>query len=102
MNKLKVNDEVIITTGKDKGKKAKVLKVNYKTNRVLVDGLNLFTKSIKQNPERPSENFTEIAKPIHISNVALVSPKTGKATRVKIVSENGINYRVAVSCGSRL
>lgn len=102
MQKLRVNDEVIIVAGKDKGKKGKVKKINFKTNRVSVEGINVVTKATRPSQENPNGGFAQIEKPLHISNVQVVSPKTGKATRIRIENKNGKNVRVAVACGSEL
>jgi large subunit ribosomal protein L24 len=102
MQKLKVNDEVVILAGKDKGKKGTVKNINFKTNRVLVDGVNMIKKALKPTQENPTGGFSEIEKAIHISNVAVASPKTGAATRVKFVNKDGKKVRVAIKCGSEL
>jgi large subunit ribosomal protein L24 len=102
MQKLKLNDEVIILAGKDNGKKGKVLNINWKTNRVLVEGINTVRKSIKPTQENPNGGFADLEKAVHISNVAVVSPKTGKATRVRIETKDGKKVRVATTCGSTL
>lgn len=102
MQKLKVNDEVIVLAGKNKGKKGKVLKINSKTNRVIVDGVNIVKKSLKPTQENPTGGFADIEKSLHISNVAVVSPKNGVATRVRIENKDGKKVRVAVKCGSVL
>jgi large subunit ribosomal protein L24 len=102
MQKLKVNDEVVLTAGKDKGKKGKIKDINFKTNRVFVEGVNLVKKALKPSQENPTGGFSEKEKAVHISNVSVVSPKTGKATRVKIEDKNGKKVRVAVACGSEL
>lgn len=102
MQKLKVNDEVIVLAGKNKGKKGKVLKINSKTNRVVVEGVNVVKKALKPTQENPTGGFSDIEKALHVSNVAVVSPKTGGATRVKIENKDGKKVRVAVKCGSVL
>jgi large subunit ribosomal protein L24 len=102
MQKLKLNDEVIILAGKDNGKKGKVLNINWKTNRVLVEGINTVRKSIKPTQENPNGGFADLEKAVHISNVAVVSPKTGKATSVRIETKDGKKVRVATTCGSTL
>ena len=102
MQKLKVNDEVIVLAGKDNGKKGKVTKINFKKNRVHVEGVNLVKKALKPIQENPSGGFADVEVPLHISNVAVVSPKTGKATRVRIETKDGKKVRVAVACGSEL
>lgn len=100
MQKLKVNDEIIVTAGKDKGKKGTVLKINFKKDQVYVKDINMVKKTMKQTQENPSGGIVEKEAALHLSNVSLVSPKTGKATRVKIETRDGKKVRVAVSCGS--
>ena len=102
MQKLKLNDEVVVLAGKDKSKKGKVAKINFKKNTVLIEGVNLVKKAVKPTQENPNGGFIDVEKALHISNVAVVSPKTGKATRVRIEEKNGKKVRVAVSCGSEL
>lgn len=102
MQKLKVNDEVIVLSGKDKNKKSKIKSINFKKNTVLVDGLNLVKKAQKPSQENPNGGFSDLEKPMHISNVSVVSPKTGAATRVRIEVQDGKKVRVATKCGSLL
>ena len=102
MQKLKVNDEVIVITGKDKGKTGSVQKINFKKNLVLVSGINMMKKALKPSQENPSGGFMDVERPLHISNIAVVSPKTKKATRVKIETKDNKKVRVAVACGSVL
>lgn len=80
--KLKKNDNVIIVTGKDKGKKGKIVRVLVKDNKVIVEGLNTVKKS--QKPRRSGEKgqMISVAMPIHASNVMIVDPKTGKGSRI--------------------
>lgn len=102
MQKLKVKDNVVVLTGKDRGKTGEVSKINFKTKVVYVAGVNLKKKAIKPTQENPAGGIVDIEAPLHISNVAVVSPKTNKATRVKIEEKDGKKVRVAVSCGSVL
>jgi len=102
MQKLKLNDEVIVLAGKSKGRTGKVKSINEKKKTVLVDGVNMVKKSIKPTQENPTGGFSDIEKPLHVSNVAVVSPKTGKATRVRIENKDGKKVRIAVACGSEL
>jgi len=96
--KIKKDDNVIVITGKDKGKTGKVLKVFPKLSRVLVEGVNLAVHHTKQSA---TENGGLVSKPasIHISNVAMVDPKTGKATKVGYKEENGSKTRIAKRSG---
>jgi large subunit ribosomal protein L24 len=102
MNKLRLNDEVIVLAGKDKGKKGKLLNINTKTNRVIVEGVNKVKKAMRPTQENPNGGILDVEKAIHISNIALVSPKTGTATRVKIADKGGKKVRVAIKCDSEL
>jgi len=91
MQKLKVNDMVQVLAGKDKGKKGKIKSINHKTNRVVVEGVNVFKKTIRPNQSNQQGGIVDIEKAIHISNVALMDPNTGKPVRVKIKQEAGKN-----------
>ena len=102
MQKLKVKDEVVVLVGKSKGKQGEVLKINYKENKVLVKGVNLVKKALRPTQENPSGGISEKEVPLHISNVAVVSPKTKKGTRVRIENKDGKKVRVAVACGTVL
>lgn len=102
MEKLKVRDEVVVLSGKDKGKKGNIIKINKKTKKVLVGGVNVMRKAVKPTQENPSGGFVDVERPVHISNIALVSPKTNGPTRVRIENKDGKNVRVAVKCGSVL
>lgn len=102
MQKLRVNDEVIVLTGKDAGKKGKVKKINFKRKMALVEGVNLYKKAVKPTQENPNGGFADLEKGIHLSNIAVVSPKTGGATRVRIENKDGKKIRVATKCGSEL
>jgi len=84
MRKIKKGDEVVITTGKDKGKHGAVLKVTT-DNRVLVESCNMAKKHVKANPNAgESGGIIEKEMPLHISNVAVLNPATGKGDRVGI------------------
>ena len=95
MQKLKVNDTVQILAGKDKGKQGKIRSINFKTNRVLVEGVNIVKKAIKPNQQNQQGGIVDMEKAVHISNVALLDPKSGKPTRVAIKTIDGKNTRVA-------
>ena len=88
MNKIKKGDEVIVTTGKSRGKRGKILKVLRqadKDSRVVVEGLNIIKKHLKPNPSRSvTGGIIEREAPVAISNVALFNPITNKADKVGI------------------
>lgn len=102
MQKLKLNDEVIVLAGKNKDRKGKVLSINWKKRKVTVEGVNMVKKALKPSQENPNGGFADVERPLDISNVAVVSPKTGGATRVRIEDKDGKKVRVATKCGSEL
>jgi large subunit ribosomal protein L24 len=97
MQKLKVNDTVVVLAGKDKGKQGKIKTINWKTNRVVVEGVNMVKKAMKPTQQAPQGGLVDIEKAIHVSNVSVTDPKSGKATRVKVQEKNGKKVRVAKS-----
>lgn len=98
---IKKGDKVIVTKGKDAGKTGKVVRVSTKTNMVLVEDLNM--KKRHQKPTRTEKGKTiEIAHPIARANVALIDPKTGKATRVGSKEVNGKKVRIAKKSGQEI
>ena len=90
--KIRTDDEVIVISGKDKGKTGKVLRVDRATQRVFVEGLNMIKRHQRPTPGRPNQQVGVIERegPIHVSNVAIVDPKDHKPTRVGVRrNENG-------------
>ncbi|WP_100644283.1 50S ribosomal protein L24 [Alteromonas facilis] len=82
-NKIRRDDEVVVLAGKDKGKLGKVKRVFSSENRVIVEGVNVIKKHQKPNPQLgEAGGIIEKEAPIHVSNVAIVNPATGKADRV--------------------
>ena len=100
---IKKNDTVVVLAGEDKGKTGKVLKVLVEKNRALVEGLNMVSKSTKPSAKNPQGGIVKQEAPIHISNLSLVDPKSGKATRVGIkVTEDGKKVRIAKKSGEEI
>jgi large subunit ribosomal protein L24 len=102
MQKLKVNDTVQVLAGKDKGKKGKIVAINFKTNRVVVEGVNMVKKAMKPNQMNQQGGIVDMEKAIHISNVAPLDPKSGKPTRVAIKKVGDNNTRVAAKSKQEL
>lgn len=100
---IKKNDTVVVLAGEDKGKTGKVLKVLVEKNRALVEGVNMVLKSTKPSAQNPQGGIVKQEAPIHISNLSLVDPKSGKATRVGIkVTEDGKKVRIAKKSGEEI
>lgn len=100
MNKIRKGDEVIVITGKDKGRRGTVLQV-FPDERVLVEGINVAKKHQKANPNMGVEGgIIEKTMPIEVSNVMVFNPKTKKGDRVGIkVSDDGDKIRIFRSSG---
>ena len=100
---IKKNDTVIVLAGEDKGKTGKVLKVLVNENRAIVEGVNIVSKSTKPSAKFPQGGIVKQEAPIHISNLSLVDPKSGKPTRVGIkLTEDGKKVRVAKKSGEEI
>ena len=102
---IKKNDTVIVLAGEDKGDKGKtgkVLKVLVEKERAIVEGVNFVNKSTKPNAKNPQGGFEKVEAPIHISNLSLVDPKSGKATRIAIKREGKKVTRIAKKSGEEI
>ena len=99
---IKKNDTVIVLAGKDKGKKGKVQKVLVDEQRVIVEGINMVSKSQKPSAQNPQGGIVKQEAPIHVSNVSLIDPKSGKATRVSIKHEGKNVVRIAKKSGEEI
>ena len=102
MSKLHIRkvDEVIVLAGDDKGRKGKVLKVLVAKQRALVEGVNMVSKSMKPSAKNPQGGIVKQEAPIHVSNLSLIDPKSGKATRVGMKkTDDGKKVRVAKKSG---
>jgi len=97
--KIKKGDQVVVLTGRDKGAKGEVLNVNPAARRVVVQGANMVTKHQKPT-QVAAGGIVKKELPLHVSNVALVDPKTGEATRVGYKTlKDGKKVRVARKSG---
>ena len=99
--KIHKDDQVIVTSGKDKGKKAKVLRALPTENKILVEGVAVVTRHMKRQGSTPGQKVS-FEKPIDISNVMLLDPKTGTPTRIGYRVENGKKVRFAKKSGNTL
>ena len=100
---IKKDDTVIVLAGEDKGKTGKVLKVLVEKNRAIVEGVNIVSKSAKPSAKNPQGGIVKMEAPIHISNLSLIDPKSGKATRVAIKkTDDGKKVRIAKKSGEEI
>lgn len=99
-NKLKKDDEIIVIAGKDKGRTGKILKI-LRNGKVLVEGINVIKKHVKPNPQTNTQGgIIEREAALQSSNVALIDPSTGKASRVGFkILDDGRKVRFLKSSG---
>lgn len=101
--KIKKTDKVVVISGKDKGKEGVVLEALPKKDKVVVEGVNIVKKHMKPTQANPEGGIEEFEAPIHVSNVALIDPKTKEATRIGYeLDKNGKKVRVAKKSGSKI
>lgn len=99
MKKIKKGDNVVVLTGKDKGRTGIVMEMVNKTDRVMVQGINMVKRHTKQSQTSEGGIISKEAS-VHISNVALADPKDGKPTRVGIkIEDDGTKVRFAKRSG---
>lgn len=102
-NKLHVkkDDTVIVISGKDKGKKGRVIAAYPRQNRVLIEGVNIVKKHARPSQSNPQGGIIEQEAAIHVSNVMHVDPKSGQVTRIGYkVLDNGKKVRIAKRSGA--
>ena len=99
--KIKKNDTVIVTTGNSKGVKGKVIKVYPSKNRAMVEGANMISKHTKPNAASPQGGIVKQEASIHISNLVLVDPSSGEATKIgrKVDEKTGKIVRYSKNSG---
>ena len=106
--KIRRDDEVIVISGKDRGKTGRVLRVDPQRQRVFVEGLNLVKRHTRPQQVRGAQRAEQVGGvieregPIHVSNVMLIDPKDKKPTRLGILREDGERVRVTRRSGTRL
>ena len=103
--KIRRDDQVLVISGKDRGKTGRVIEVDPKKQRVFVEGLNIVKRHQRPRlggPQADPGGVIEKPGPIHISNVMLIDPSDSKPTKVAIVREDGVRRRVARRTGNKL
>jgi len=99
---IKKGDTVIVNAGNDKGKTGKVLSVDPAKDRAIVEGINMVSKHTKPNSKQPQGGIVKQEAPIHISNINLIDPQSGKATRVGYKMEGDKKIRFAKKSGEEI
>ena len=100
---IKKGDTVYVNAGDDKGKTGRVLEVQVKKNRAIVEGINIVSKSTTPTAKYPQGGIVKLEAPVHISNLNVVDPKTGKPTRIgRRRNEAGKLVRYAKKSGEEI
>ena len=96
-------DTVRVVRGDDKGKEGKIIRVNLKTGRVTIEGVNIVKKHRRARSADEQSGIVEMPAPIHASNVMLIDPKSGDPTRTRRqIDEDGTKERIAVKSGESI
>ncbi|MDE7026131.1 MAG: 50S ribosomal protein L24 [Paramuribaculum sp.] len=100
---IKKGDTVYVLAGEDRGKSGRVLKVLVTKQRAIVEGVNIVTKATKPSAKHPQGGLVKMEAPIHISNLSLLDPKSGKPTRIgRRLNEDGKLVRYAKKSGEEI
>ena len=97
--KIRKGDKVVILSGKDKGKTGEVVRSMPKDMKVVVSGVNVHARHRKASQTNPQGGIERKEAPLHVSNVAIADPKTGKPSRVRFETRDGKKVRVAAKSG---
>jgi len=100
---IKKGDTVIVIAGDSKGQEGRVLSVNYEKNTAIVEGVNLVSKHTKPNAKNPQGGILKKEAPVHVSNLMLKDPSTGKPTRIgrRLNNDNKL-VRIAKKSGEEI
>ena len=97
--KIRKGDQVVILSGKDKGKTGEVIRSMPKDSKVVVSGVNVAARHRKPSQVNPQGGIERKEAPLHVSKVAIADPKTGKPSRVRFETRDGKKVRVAAKSG---
>ena len=100
---IKKGDTVIVITGESKGQKGRILEIDRAKNRALVEGINMVSKHTKPNAKAPQGGIVKKEAPIHLSNLMLVDPASGKPTRIgRKLNDNNKLVRFSKKSGEEI
>lgn len=100
--KFKKGDEIIVTIGKDKGRKGKIESTLPESNSVVVAGVNMYKRHMKRRDEKHPGGIIEKPRALSVGKIALVCPKCGKQTRVGYSKTGEDKYRICKKCEAKL
>ncbi len=103
VQRLQKGDTVVVISGKDKGKKGKIMRLLKEDDRVIVEGINLVKRHMKPNARMQQGGILEREQPMHACKVMLIDPSTGKGTRMRVKTDDkGVKVRVATKSGEEI
>lgn len=102
VSRIRNNDNVVVISGADRGRRGKVLKVGVKNSKVIVEGINKRNRYLKPGPEQPKGGKVNVEFPIDISNVMIFCDKCKKGVRIGIQYKDKTKTRVCKKCGKNL
>ena len=102
MTRLKKGDQVIVMAGADRGKTGRILKMDRKHDRVLIEGVNMKFKHVRRSQEHPQGGRIQREYPVHVSNVAFHDAESGKGVRLGAAVEGGKKHRVTRPTGRKV
>lgn len=100
--KLKKGDEVMITLGKDRGRKGKIEKIDLKNGTVTVPGINIYKKTLKKSQQNPRGGVVDVARPLPLGKVSLICPKCKKVTRIGFQIIGNEKIRICRKCQQKI
>jgi len=96
--KFKTSDQVIVRSGKDRGKTGKIIKIDINKNKAIVDGINIYKAHIKPSKKYPQGGVIDKNMPLELSNLSLLCSSCNKSTRVKYVGSKKEKRRICLKC----
>lgn len=100
--RLKVNDNVVVMSGADRGRRGKILKIGSKNGRVIIEGVNKRKKFLRATQENPKGGSVSIEFPINLSNVMIFCDKCKKGVRIGVEMKDNKKVRICRKCGKSL
>lgn len=101
--KIKKGDQIVVISGKDRGKRGRVMKIFPSTNKILVEKVNYRTVFLRKTQQNPQGGITKVEGQLHSSNVMLIDPRSGKPSRVgRTILADGTKHRIAKKSGEIL
>ncbi len=100
--KIKKGDQIIVTIGRDRGRKGKVTAVDTKEGTVVVPGINMYKRHEKKRDEKHPGGIIQYVRPLSLGKIAVVCPKCGKPTRVGYLITKNSKERICRKCGQKI